>query len=512
VGLSHLPAGDLAVDYGTSNTVALIRLADGRVRQLLFDASPLLASAVYAHGDGSLYAGRDAVRAARLDPARYEPHPKRRIDDRDVLLGTGAYPVVELVAATLRLVRDEAVRMVGRVPGRVVLTHPASWGSVRRGVLAGACLRAGLPDPVLVAEPVAAATYFAGLPETRLAPGQAVVVYDLGAGTFDASVVGWTGAGFETLAYRGLDDVGGLDVDALLVAHAGRGVPAGRAQAWQRVLAPTTVEDRRHHRLLWDDARAAKESLSRQNRVGFPLPVLGVDVMVTRGEFEAMARPLLTRTVAETLAAISESRVRADQVAGLFLVGGGSRIPLVATLLHQRCGIAPTALEQPELVVADGALTAVPTPTSRPPRPTSPTFPAAAPALPPPRVGSPPPALPPPRVGSPLPLEQVWPTGPPTEPQRPDQPTPPSPQRQTHPQVTPTPPPLRPAKTTGNTGNTAPHHGRQPPKLVWALIAVAAGALLTARIAQAPALAILTVAAIALLVAITAWRRRRPRR
>jgi len=228
VGSSHLPAGDLAVDYGTSNTVALIRSADGRVRQLLFDASPLLASAVYADRDGRLCAGRDAVRTARLDPTRYEPHPKRRIDDRDVLLGMRTYPVVELIAATLRLVRDEAVRTVGHVPGRVVLTHPASWGPVRRGVLAGACQRAGLPDPVLVAEPVAAATYFAGLPETRLVPGRAVVVYDLGAGTFDASVVRWTGSGFETLAYRGLDDVGGLDVDALLVAHAGRGWLPGR--------------------------------------------------------------------------------------------------------------------------------------------------------------------------------------------------------------------------------------------------------------------------------------------
>jgi molecular chaperone DnaK (HSP70) len=508
VGSSHLPAGDLAVDYGTSNTVALIRSADGRIRQLLFDASPLLASAVYAERDGTLYAGRDAVRAARLDPTRYEPNPKRRIDDRDVLLGTRAYPVVELIAATLRLVRDETVRTVGQIPGRVVLTHPASWGSVRRGVLVGACLRAGLSDPVLVAEPVGAATYFAGLPETRLAPGQAVVVYDLGAGTFDASVVRWTGAGFETLAYRGLDDIGGLDVDALLVAHAG-GVAAGQAEAWQRVIAPKTIEDRRHHRLLWDDAREAKESLSRQNRASFPLPVVGGDVMVTRAEFEAMVRPLLTRTVAETLAAIRESRVRPDHVAGLFLVGGGSRIPLVATLLHQRCGIAPTALEQPELVVADGALTAVSARTSEPPRPATAASRVAA-------VSDPPLAPAPPRVGTPLPPEQAWPSAPPTGPpqgmepprglDRPARTGPPRPQDQ--PQAPPTParPPVWPAEATGG---ASPHRGRRPPKLVWGLILVAIAALIIARIEEEGALGLLVVAVIGLLVFMAVSRRRR---
>jgi molecular chaperone DnaK len=494
-----MPAGDLAVDYGTSNTVALIRSGDGHTRQLLFDASPLLASAIYAEQAGTLRAGRDAVRAARLDPTRYEPNPKRRIDDRDVFLGTRAHPVIDLIATTLRLVCDEAVRIAGQLPGRVVLTHPASWGSVRRGVLRGACMRAGLPDPVLVAEPVAAATYFAALPAIRLVPGQAVVVYDLGAGTFDASVVRWTGDGFETMAYRGLDDIGGLDFDALLVAHAGRGLVGGQTEAWQRIIAPTTVDDRRHHRLLWDDAREAKESLSRQNHVSFPLPDLGRDAMVTRAEFEAMAGPLLARTVEDTVAVIRESRVRPNQLAGLFLVGGGSRIPLVATLLHQRCRIAPTALEQPELVVAQGALAAAPVRASGPPRP-----PSAASALA--AVSGPRPVPASPQVGIPLPAEQAWPSAPPTGPPQPlDLPARSGPQRTPDQPQTPPIPTRHPVWPAG----ARPGVGHRPPIPVWALILAATVVLILVSIKPA---FVIIVAVLALLVTVTLRRRRRRRR
>jgi hypothetical protein len=350
--------GDLAIDYGTSNTVALVRSADGRTRQLLFDGSPLLPSAVLADRGGTLLVGRDAVRSARLDPARYEPNPKRRIDESEVLLGEQVYPLSHLIAATLNAVWREAVRISGAPPARVLITHPVAWGPTRRAVLADACARAGMPPPTLVPEPVAAATYFAGLPHVRLGDGQAVVVYDLGAGTFDVSIVRRGPQGFETLGYNGLDDVGGLDLDALVVGHATGGLARSNPAVWQRLTQPRDADDRRHHRLLWDDAREAKESLSRQQSVTFPVPLTGTDALLTRGEFESMAQPMLVRTIDVTVAAIRQAGLPPERLAGVFLVGGGSRIPLVATLLHQRQGIAPTALEQPEIVVAEGALSA----------------------------------------------------------------------------------------------------------------------------------------------------------
>ena len=158
------------------------------MQPLLFDSSPLLPSAVFATADGRLLSGRDAERQARSDPGRFEANPKRRIDEPEVLLGHTAYPLAVLVAATLRRVAEEAARTAGAPVGGVTLTHPVAWGPVRRQVLIDAATQAGLPRPLLLAEPVAAAGYFTAVLGQRLDVGQAILVYDLGAGTFDASV------------------------------------------------------------------------------------------------------------------------------------------------------------------------------------------------------------------------------------------------------------------------------------------------------------------------------------
>src|SRR5687767_2317460 len=90
----------LSVDYGTSNTVAVLRRPDGRTRPLLFDASPMLPSAVYAMPEGHLATGRDACSSARVDPSRFEPNPKRHIDELDLLLGDRTHPLPAIIAAT----------------------------------------------------------------------------------------------------------------------------------------------------------------------------------------------------------------------------------------------------------------------------------------------------------------------------------------------------------------------------------------------------------------------------
>src|SRR5439155_9931485 len=94
----------LGIDFGTSNTVAVLRWPDGRVKPLLFDGSPLLPSAVYADADGAILTGRDALHSARLQPHRFEPYPKRHLEDATVWLGDRAIPAVDLVATVLRRV------------------------------------------------------------------------------------------------------------------------------------------------------------------------------------------------------------------------------------------------------------------------------------------------------------------------------------------------------------------------------------------------------------------------
>src|SRR5919112_3308911 len=112
----------LGIDFGTSNTVAVLRWPDGRTRPLLFDGQPLLPSGVLLDEAGRLHVGRDAQRLAQADPARYEPNPKRRIDEPAVLLGDREVHTVDLLAAILAAVARAAVEAVGFLP-TAVLTH-----------------------------------------------------------------------------------------------------------------------------------------------------------------------------------------------------------------------------------------------------------------------------------------------------------------------------------------------------------------------------------------------------
>ncbi|MEV0643776.1 Hsp70 family protein [Phytomonospora sp. NPDC050363] len=344
----------LGVDFGTSHTVAMLRRFDGRVEPLMFDSSPLLPSAVFAPAEGTLLVGRDALDSARRDPSRFEPNPKRRIDDGTVLLGERELPVGELFAAVLGRVRRECVEVTGALPPAVSLTYPAAWGPARRLVLADAARQAGFPEPRLVPEPVAAATYFARHLQHEVPLGSAVVVHDFGGGTFDASVVRRTAEGFEVLAVDGLDDLGGVDVDEAIVGHLRSRV--GRPELWHRLLNPASAAEARYRRTFAEDVRLAKERLSRHTSADLFLPLFDTDVHLTRGELEEITAPMLARAVRVVQAVIRVSGAPREAIAGVFLVGGSSRMPLVATMLHRELGTPPTVIDQIEQVVAHGAL------------------------------------------------------------------------------------------------------------------------------------------------------------
>jgi molecular chaperone DnaK (HSP70) len=239
----------LGVDFGTSSTVAVLQRADGSVSPLPFDASPPLTSAVFAGPDAELLTGEDANRAAAAYPAGYEANPKRRIDDGTVWLGEREFAVVDLITAVLARVADEASRVAGQTPSSLVITHPAAWSQTRLTAPAAAARGAGLGDVGFVAEPVAAVAYFAAILGRTIPPERCLVVYDLGTGTFDVSVVGRSATGFEVIATDGLTDVGGLDLDATVVNHA-RSLTAGACAAWERLDWPETTGDQRASRML----------------------------------------------------------------------------------------------------------------------------------------------------------------------------------------------------------------------------------------------------------------------
>lgn len=317
----------------------MLRWPDGRIRPLLFDGSPLLSSAVLLGADGSLHTGRDAAHLGRGNPERLEPNPKRRVDDDVVLLGSAEVPVRDLLGAVLARVAQEANRVAGRF-GELTVTHPAAWGARRCALLVEAAERAGLGRPRLVPEPVAAATYFAHTMSASFPVGTRVVVYDLGAGTCDVTVLRRQPHGFDVIASDGLNDVGGLDVDAAIVAF----LEATYGALWSDAVS---------RRQVWDEVRNAKEMLSRTSGTVIAIPTLGKEAPLGREQFDGLVAPVLRPTVALTRSLIRDT---GTGPAAVVLVGGASRIPLVATLLTEATGLPPIVIEQPELVVAEGAL------------------------------------------------------------------------------------------------------------------------------------------------------------
>jgi actin-like ATPase involved in cell morphogenesis len=354
--VSPSPGGYVVgIDLGTSNTVAVIRSPDGRRRPVLFDGAPLMPSAVFMQDSGQLAVGRDAQRLAQLDPGRYEPNPKRRIDEPAVLLGDVEIPTVHLLAAVLRAVAV-GVSEITRFPPAAVLTYPASWGQTRRKLLHDAAVAAGWPQVSLLPEPVAAARYFISALNHPLPRGSAMAVYDFGGGTIDIAVVRNEERGFTVIGSGGLEDVGGLDIDAALVDLLGEVLRTSEPERWQRMQQPRSSQDRRDRRLFWEDIRGAKEMLSRTTVAPVSVPGVEAALHLTREELERRIGPMISRTVAETARVVQECHLKTDQLAGVMLVGGSSRVPLVARMLHRELKVVPTVLEQPELPVAEGAV------------------------------------------------------------------------------------------------------------------------------------------------------------
>ncbi|MDQ0377515.1 type VII secretion-associated protein [Amycolatopsis thermophila] len=363
----------VAVDFGTSSTCVVAAL-NGRPSQVVVvDGQPLMSSAVYAAPDGTLFVGQEADRQAAMDPSRYEPNPKRRIDEGELLLGDRVLRVTDVVHAVLQRAVSEARRLAsGAEVGLLVLTHPADWGAVRTRLLRQAA--GGLAREVtLVPEPVAAAVFHAATfapeeinsdrtVEISNRPGATLAVLDLGGGTVDVSVVSrvpGNRGGFQVLATRGDPSFGGADVDQLLLEHVGGLVSSADPEAWRQLVEGRELADRRRRRVLRQDVRGAKETLSRHAYTDVPMPPPFADAHVTREDLERLVAAPLGRAVELTCAAIEEAGLRPKQLSAIFLVGGSSRIPMISRLVHERTGVVPTTLDQPETVVARGALVAV---------------------------------------------------------------------------------------------------------------------------------------------------------
>jgi molecular chaperone DnaK len=344
----------LAIDFGTTFTVAAVG-ERGRVSVLDVegDGSSRTPSAVWLGEDGTLVSGSEALHQAIFSPERGEPTPKRRVGEGQLLLGAELVSDVAVVAAVYSRVAAEASRQRGGgAPREVWVTHPAEWAEERTGVLLAAAQAAGLPDPQLIAEPVAAALRIGA---RRVAVGEQVAVYDFGGGTFDAAILRREPGGFEVAGPpTGRDPLGGENIDRRIIDYLGT-LPVGEHPDWPHLLRPGDERWRRHAAALRAEVRKAKEGLSRLGAWQLLVPGIERKVQLTRDELDELVGPFIDQTIAALEEAIAEAGCEASDLAGIYLVGGSSRIPLVADRVWERFGRRPDVEDDPKTVVAMGA-------------------------------------------------------------------------------------------------------------------------------------------------------------
>ncbi len=343
----------LGIDLGTTYTAAAVEESGRAEAVQLGDHAPQIPSAVFVREDGELLFGEAAVRRGAVQPDRLEREFKRRLGDRTpYVLGGREITAEQLTAHLLRWVVTEVVRRQRRRPDRITLTHPANWGAHRRGVFLEAVRLSGVGAVTTVTEPAAAAVHYSS---TELADvGDVVAVYDLGGGTFDAAVMRKTATEFELLGTpEGIERLGGVDFDHLLFGHVCRTAGADPDDLdWE---SPSVVSA---FVRLRRDCVEAKETLSSDVEASVVVALPGApetSVRVTRGEFEAMVRSDVDRTVRCLSRALDSAHVGAEEVRSIVLVGGSARIPLVAEALGHELGRPVAVSTQPKLAVALGA-------------------------------------------------------------------------------------------------------------------------------------------------------------
>ncbi len=370
----------LGVDLGTTYTAAAVWRSEVVEMVPLGTHSNVIPSVVHLRDDATLLTGEAAVRRSLSVPGRTAHEFKRRLGDpAPLLLGGTPMAAVDLMAALLRDVLAHVTERQGGPPDTVALTHPANWGQFKLDLLRHAAASCGLDEVRLVSEPVAAAVdYAAG---SGVAPGDVVAVYDLGGGTFDAAVLRRTATGFETLGEPvGLERLGGIDFDHAVVAHVERTMADTFA-----TLDPNDPDLAAALVRLRQACVAAKEGLSEDSDVVIPVALPGVfaDVRLTRPEFEAMIAPALTEPLRAFRRGLAGAGVSGSDLHTVLLVGGSSRVPLVAETVAGELG-RPVAIDtHPKHAVALGAARIAATPpTSTSTVPSTPTTTPAAPAAP----------------------------------------------------------------------------------------------------------------------------------
>jgi molecular chaperone DnaK len=364
----------IGIDLGTTNSV--VAILEGKEAKVLSnqEGSRLTPSVVAFNDAGECLVGQSARSQATVNPKRTIHSVKRFIGrqrhESSLDEGIVSYPLVggdaqavriqindkqfapeEISALVLRKLKDAAEDYLGHPVRRAIITAPAYFNDAQRQATKDAGAIAGLHVERIINEPTAAALAY-GL-ERRT--NQRVVVFDLGGGTFDVTILRIRDGVFDVLSTCGDTRLGGDDFDMRIVDHlsaqflAAHGIdPRTDAYAFQR---------------MREAAESAKRELSNQSSAHVNLPFLMADaagpkhltVQISRSEFERMTEDLVDRCKPPCMQALDDADLTTDDIDEVILVGGSSRMPQVRRMVKEFFGKDPHKGANPDEAIALGA-------------------------------------------------------------------------------------------------------------------------------------------------------------
>lgn len=305
-------------------------------------------SVVHFYDRDGVIVGEEAIKMCVLEPENVVRFIKRSMGEEGFALEffDHAYTPQEISALILRKLKEDAEALTGEEIRDVVITVPAYFNTSQRGATVEAGSIAGLNVLSVINEPTAAAIAY-GI--DKLGGDRTLLVFDLGGGTFDVTVMKVEGNKLRTLASDGNAELGGKDWDDRLVNHV--------AESFVEQHGEDPRDEPSPFQELYERCLAAKITLSSKQQAMIPVSYKGrrAGVRVTREEFEAMTVDLVQQCIETTELVLEKARLSHLQIDDVLLVGGATRMPMIRDALTSTFGKDPIADLNPDECVALGA-------------------------------------------------------------------------------------------------------------------------------------------------------------
>ncbi|MGI6036736.1 MAG: molecular chaperone DnaK [Limnochordia bacterium] len=342
----------IGIDLGTTNSVVAVIEGGEPVVIPSSEGNRTIPSVVAFTKNGELLVGEVAKRQAVTNPDRTVMSIKRYMGtDRKIQIEDKTYTPQEISAMVLQKLKETAESYLGEQVTKAVITVPAYFTDAQRQATKDAGRIAGLDVLRIINEPTAASLAY-GLEKEE---DQTILVFDLGGGTFDVSILELGDGVFEVKATSGNNRLGGDDFDERLMNHI--------ADEFQRQHGIDLRQDRMAMQRLKEAAEKAKIELSGIQSTNINLPFISagpagplhLDMDITRAKFNELTADLVEATMGPTRRALSDAGLSPSDIHKVILVGGSTRIPAVQEAIRKELGKEPHRGINPDECVAIGA-------------------------------------------------------------------------------------------------------------------------------------------------------------